>query len=197
MRWTAIVPIKGRGRRKTRLATVMSEAARDELAERMFAHVAGVVSAQPRVAEVLALSDSRPAGWDGAWAIDEGRGLNAELRAVSRHATGVPLLVVHADLPLLCGEDLAALIEAGERGCAIGPDRHEAGTNALALRDHDGFGFAFGAGSLRRHLSAAGEHAVVVRRRGIAFDVDTPHDLRQGKQSFFEKRTKKLGGWPR
>ena len=176
MNWQAIIPLKSRGERKTRLAARLTEAERHALTETMFAHVASIVRATPGIAAITVLSDVSPPGWDGAFATDKGRGLNSELVELAQHLGG-PLLIIHADLPLLCEADVAAMLDAAERGHAIAPDRHAGGTNALALRDPTSFTFAFGPESFARHCAAAGGDAQIVTRRGLAFDIDTPADL--------------------
>jgi len=176
LNWQAIIPLKSRGERKTRLAARLSAAERHALAEAMFAHVASIVRATPGIAAITVLSGAPPPGWDGTLETDKGRGLNSELTELAQQLGG-PLLVIHADLPLLCEADVAAMLEAGQHGYAIAPDRHETGTNALALRDPTAFAFAFGPGSFARHRTAAGDDAQIVARRGLAFDIDTPADL--------------------
>jgi 2-phospho-L-lactate guanylyltransferase len=64
---------------------------------------------------------------------------------------------------------------------AIAPDRAGTGTNGLALRPPDAIPFHFGAGSRAAHAAAAEAANVpltVVERPGLAFDLDTPEDLR-------------------
>jgi 2-phospho-L-lactate/phosphoenolpyruvate guanylyltransferase len=175
--WHAIIPLKSRGERKTRLAARLSEVERHALTETMFAHVAAVVRATPGITAITVLSDALPPGWDGALATDKGRGLNSELAELTEQLGGDPLLIIHADLPLLCEADVAAMLDAAQRGSAIAPDRHASGTNALALRYPTSFTFAFGPDSFARHRMAAGGDAQIVQRRGLAFDIDTPADL--------------------
>lgn len=177
MNWTAIVPFKQPGSRKTRLAGRLSETDRTRLSEWMFAHVVEVLRQSPSVAAIAVLGEKRPAGWDGLWLEDQSRGLNAELAAARDALDDCCLLVIHADLPLLTVEDIETLLEAAVSSCALAPDRHGTGTNALALGKSGPFDFCFGDGSLDRHIKAAKGKAHIVRRTGLAFDVDTPGDL--------------------
>lgn len=177
MRWMAIVPFKGQGSRKTRLAARLDEEQRRRLSESFFAHVVEVLRSCPAICEVGLLSHARPPAWPGPFFQDEGRGLNAELGAAVKSLRPRPLLVIHADLPLLTHEDVTALLAEAEAGCAIAPDREGSGTNAIALRDAAGFNFAFGIGSFARHLLAAEGRARIVRRAGLGLDIDTPDDL--------------------
>lgn len=178
MSWTAIVPLKPAGLRKTRLAGRLNEAARTALGARLFDHVAAILAADPRIATVAVLSETRPEGWQDAWIADEGRGLNPELEAARATRRDRPLLVIHADLPLLAAEDIAALLTAAEQGGhAIAPDRHRTGTNALAHHHGPPVSFRFGAGSFLRHRAGIAGGGVIVERPGLSLDLDTPDDL--------------------
>jgi 2-phospho-L-lactate guanylyltransferase len=142
----------------------------------MFRHVANVLGRCPDMGDILVLSDTPPEDWAGRVALDEGRGLNEELRLLAASLGSVPLLVIHADLPLLADEDIAVLLNEAEHGCAIAPDRESVGTNAIALLRPDAPTFAFGEGSFARHLAAM-DGARVVVRPGLGLDIDTPADL--------------------
>ena len=108
------------------------------------------------------------------WIADRGRGLNREL---STALPDTPVLVIHADLPLVAAEEIAGLLRVATRaGAAIAADRAQQGTNALALLDPAGFTPAFGPASLAKHRALL-PHAALFERRGLALDVDTPADL--------------------
>ena len=143
----------------------------------MFAHVLAVLQQSPSITTIAVLGAKRPAGWDGLWLQDQSRGLNAELTAAHETLDDSGLLVIHADLPLLSVDDVEALLGAAVSGCALAPDRHGTGTNALALSRFGPFDFSFGDGSLDRHIKTAKGKAAIVRRTGLAFDIDTPDDL--------------------
>ncbi|QUT07178.1 2-phospho-L-lactate guanylyltransferase [Sphingobium phenoxybenzoativorans] len=176
MRWTAIVPLKADGQRKTRLAGMLRPEARSMLSLRMFNHVVAVLRDHPRIGRIVLLACEPTDGWDGGWLADDGRGLNEELDA-ARMATGHATLVVHADLPLLVVEDMDVLLWVAERhGVALAPDRHGVGTNAVAIADMRDFRFKFGPDSFRTHLKQASDYGIV-RRVGLAHDVDTQEDL--------------------
>ena len=172
--WRAIVPVNLGRERKTRLADRLSLAERDRLTLAMARHVVDALAAAPGIAETLILSPARPA-FDGVgWLRDAGRGLNAELSA---HLDHRPVLIVHADLPMLTADDVTAMIAAAAAtGTAIAPDRAGTGTNALALRNPSGFLPEFGADSCARHIAAL-PNAVRVERPGLGLDIDTPEDL--------------------
>lgn len=177
MTWLAVIPLKGGGERKTRLAKRLDAAERRKLSQCLFDHVAGVLRGHPAISEVALLSDVRPGGWGGTFYFDQGRGLNVELSSLVEAVKPALLLVIHADLPLVAPQDIAALLADAGEGCAIAPDREGGGTNALALRDPSGFEFAFGAGSFARHAKASNGGARIVTRPGLGLDIDTPEDL--------------------
>ena len=88
-----------------------------------------------------------------------------------------------ADLPWLTAADVAGLIAGLELAdVVVGPDAQHLGTNALALGDAIDLPTAFGrADSFREHVARAtalGHRVQLHESPGIAFDVDTPADLR-------------------
>ena len=177
MNWTAIVPLKAAAERKTRLAGTLDGTALAALAERMAAHVIAALGQVPAIGSIRVLSPVPPTMPGAGWEADLGRGRNAELDRVCGTCIGQKLLIVHADLPLLSAEDVVALIAAAEQsGAAIAPDRHDRGTNALALREVAMFGCAFGPDSLLGHRQRL-PGAAVVRRAGLALDIDTAEDM--------------------
>jgi 2-phospho-L-lactate guanylyltransferase len=67
----------------------------------------------------------------------------------------------------------------------IAPDRHGAGTNAI-LVPASGCEFAFGAGSLARHImmaDARGLRVQICKKPALAFDLDTAEDFAQWLRS--------------
>ena len=107
-------------------------------------------------------------------AIDAGRAW-----ALDRGASAV--ISLFADLPLIVADDICGLVARME-SVVLGPDRRGEGTNALLLRlagRGPEFTFAFGEGSLAKHLAEArrlGLSVGVHDAPGIAFDLDTPDD---------------------
>jgi 2-phospho-L-lactate/phosphoenolpyruvate guanylyltransferase len=174
MIWTAIVPLKLRALRKSRLASCMSLQERQTLSDRMAARVLAALDEAGIPTRVLS-----PVPWAGLpWEPDYGAGLNAELDRVRAALAYTPLLAISGDLPLLTAGDVRLLLASAEdHGVAIAPDRHGQDTNAIALCDSRPFAFAFGEGSFARHLAAAQGAATIRDRPGLAIDLDTPADL--------------------
>ena len=190
--WTAIVPLKAEGARKTRLSGHLSEIAREQLSETLFRHVIRTLRSCPSITRVVSLSDG-PAMIDGLERIcDSGRGLNAELQdvidAIRADHDAVRLLILHADLPLLEVADVEALARAAGGGVAIAPDRAGAGTNALAIGAERPFALCFGPESFARHRAQAPYAEIITGRPGLALDVDTPADLRAAVALGFMER---------
>ena len=171
--WTALVPLKSGGGRKSRLAGRLSDDERERLAMRMFARVIAALQDCAEVDAIAVLSEAPPPLPGLAWAHDAGLGLNPALEAARPRR---PFLVINADLPLVTPDDITALIAAARGGGAIAPDRHGEGTNALAL-DRLDLAFCFGAGSFARHGAQAPGVLAVVDRVGLALDVDMTEDL--------------------
>jgi 2-phospho-L-lactate guanylyltransferase len=172
--WTALVPLAPPGARKKRLHACLDAAQRDLLALSMLDHVGGVLAAEPRISRRTLVSAAPVAGWDRIG--DEGGGLNHALEVARRSLTRGPLLVIHADLPRLDEQDIAALLDAAEAlGAAIAPDRYGTGTNALALAGDPQIEFRFGHGSFAAHRTSL-PCAAIVWRRGMAEDLDAPAD---------------------
>ena len=102
--------------------------------------------------------------------------------AVLRARGATHALALMSDLPLLRREELNQLFRAlDSRDVVIAPDRHHAGTNALAFRidalPHACFGHE---DSYQRHLRLADEHGASVRKiraTGLGLDLDTAEDL--------------------
>ncbi len=185
-KFVAVIPLRLGAPRKNRMAAHLSPPERERLADQLFAHVAAMVAAHPRVVRTIILSPAQPPENEYDWRKDSGRGLNVELESLRVELPADDLLVVHADLPLLTGEDLTAMIDAAEEtGIAVAPDHTETGTNSVAIKAGRRFPFAFGNGSLAAHLTACGGNARLVRRMGLALDIDCPGDLDLAEQQGF------------
>jgi 2-phospho-L-lactate/phosphoenolpyruvate guanylyltransferase len=128
----------------------------------------------------------------GAHGVVDAGDLNAALGRACRFAmeSGArEIIVLPSDLPFLSADDIGALVFAlpPSPGVVIAPDVAERATNALGLSPPDSDFFRFGPESFAAHQHAARQrHAVlaIVRRPGLAFDLDTPDDYRE-----FLKRT--------
>jgi 2-phospho-L-lactate guanylyltransferase len=164
----------------------------------MLHRVLAALAAADCVDQIAVVSDERdtvPA--DVMVLPDAGDGLNAALQRAQQwllERGAREILVLPADLPFLCAEDVEALVRSGrDGGLALAPDAADTGTNGLfwsvelarcgvaaAGAAADPLCFEFGPGSRQRHQAQAwrlGLSAQLVRRPGLAFDVDIAQDL--------------------
>lgn len=188
--WTAIVPMKAAGKRKTRLAEHLCAIGREELSEILFSHVVRTLHDCSQIARIVILSEGPPLMSRTDWVADNGAGLNAELERVRAGIGEGPLLIIHADLPLLKTADLDALLAAAEGAIAIAPDSHGTGTNALALGTNHDLKLCFGRDSFARHQAQVPDAIIITDRPGLALDVDTADDLDKAISLGFVSSTK-------
>ncbi|GIX30724.1 MAG: 2-phospho-L-lactate guanylyltransferase [Porticoccaceae bacterium] len=180
-----LIPRKALGEAKSRLAAHLGDEPRRRLVEALLAGVLDAARRCPAVAEIWVLSPTRPPLPGGVrWLPDRGRDLNDALaRALGRLVpdSPLPLAVVAGDLPLLAPADLAALAAGVAAGAVVlAPDRRGEGTNALALPAGVSMRPCFGPGSLWLHRAEAarqGRGVRLLRRPGLAFDLDRVQDL--------------------
>jgi 2-phospho-L-lactate/phosphoenolpyruvate guanylyltransferase len=184
MKICTIIPVKPFAEAKRRLAPALSPDKRARLAQDLFQHVLATalkfsrsVIVVSRAHEILEIAESQ-----GAIGLKEKCRpyLNAALEQAAMHARAqgaTKLLIVPSDLPLLAVADLRVL---AKEECAIAPDRHRCGTNALLWPASQKLKFQFGPNSFQRHLAAATEaglHPRILLRPGFAHDVDVPEDM--------------------
>ena len=179
-----LIPVKELSQAKARLAPVLDEAGRRELALAMFRDVLSAARTCDSLDGVvvvsrdeIVLSIARAAG---AEALPEPGDLNEALTSAAeklRDRGATRLLVLAADLPLADAPGITAVTEA-EAVIVVVPS-NDGGTNLLALSP-GAIAFGYGPGSARRHLDAAARAGVSSLRLelpALAFDVDTPADL--------------------
>jgi coenzyme F420-0:L-glutamate ligase/coenzyme F420-1:gamma-L-glutamate ligase len=88
--------------------------------------------------------------------------------------------VIHADIPTLVEEEVAALVAAGAESAVVIAESVDGGTNALLLSPPDAIGFHFGPNSAAAHAAAARAARLSVAKLTLPFlsrDLDTPDDL--------------------
>lgn len=171
---TAIVPVRITPLAKRRLAHLVPARARADLVRSLFDHVTRTLL--DAGLDVVALAPHPIDVPDDVelWA-DEAPTLNGALAAAAER-TGVPVALIHADLPLLTVDDVWALIDAP--GDVVIARSLDGGTNALLLRAK--LRPMFGRNSAlvhARRARAEGLRARVIDRPGLALDVDDPAAL--------------------
>ncbi len=204
----ALLPARGFFNAKRRLATVLPADARRALARNLFEHALKTLDGCVPAERILVLTDSAEVAAaaehfgaeyrfdttretpdddddehdpDGDAPNHLGPTIDQGL-AVLRARGATHALALMSDLPLLTRDELNQVLRAMEsRDVVIAPDRHHAGTNALAFRldtlPHACFGHA---DSYQRHLRLADEEGATVRKvraTGLGLDLDTAEDL--------------------
>ena len=182
MRAHVLVPVKRLDGAKSRLASALTPAEREQLVLEMLEHV--VAEARRAAVGPITIVSSEEVPVAGVERFDDG-GLpwNDALRNAMREAVEDEEVAVllSADLPRLRAEEVRQLVAATPaRGVAIARAK-DGGTNAVSMRPPATLVTRFGeTGSAALHEQAAlaaGLEAVVVDLDGLAFDVDTPEDL--------------------
>lgn len=174
----ALLPVKAFSRAKARLAGVLDDAARAELARTMAEQVVAACSGLP---VVVACDDPEVRSWAQALGVGvawvPGTDLNGAVAAAMASMSYDRVVVAHADLPRATSLGPVASVDDG---VVLVPDRHDDGTNVLAVPRLAGFDFAYGPGSFERHLAEAerlGLAVTVLRPDDLTWDVDVPEDL--------------------
>lgn len=187
----AIVPVKPLRRGKSRLSGALSEDERTQLNEKLLKHTLKTLSGLKELEQVLVVSrdphalaiarklGARTVREDGQPHLNTA--LTRATVVAKLHATrGV--LILPADLPLLSGPDIQALVERSVNPpvVVIAPDRHENGTNALLMSPAGLIEYDFGENSFERHCELArkaGARLEIVKIHSLGLDLDLPEDL--------------------
>jgi len=187
-----LVPVKNLSNAKQRLAALLDQPTRTQLAQAMLLDVLEAIHAWPnRPAVALVTSDNFAAGCARKFgfeaipdqanhsetdAIDMATRVCVERR---EHST----LVLPADIPLVQPAELDQILQAApSEGSVLVPSADGRGSNAVWRSPAALFPLRFGNNSFKPHLSAARatrKPCVVLSLPGIGLDIDNPADLRQ------------------
>jgi len=187
-----LIPVKSLAQAKQRLASVLTQPARTELAQAMLLDVLEALNEWvDRPAVSIVTSDS--------FALELARQFSFETIADTTNrsetdaieeATRVcesrgidSTLVIPGDVPLIQSWELQKVLEAAPiEGTVLVPAADGRGTNAAFRRPSGLFPLRFGNDSFKPHLAAARateKPCVVLSLAGIALDIDSPSDLQQ------------------
>jgi 2-phospho-L-lactate guanylyltransferase len=200
-----LVPVKNLATAKQRLASLLSQPSRTELARTMLLDVLEVLGEwKNRPAVSIVTSD--PFAVDLAQQFDfeviADNANRSETDAIEMATRMCELrgidntLVIPADIPLIRVWELEKILEgAPEQGSVLAPAADGRGTNAAFRRPAGLFPLRFGNDSFKPHLAAARatrKPCTVLSLPGIALDVDNPSDLRQLTEAPGETRSQRL-----
>ncbi len=198
----AIVPIKETVFAKQRLAKVLSPARRQDLAIAMFEDVMQALSASHGLAGVAVVTLDQnamqiAARWGAeVWTEGAREGHTGAVMAAARRlvATGSTTLTIPGDVPRVSPADIAAILTAHAEAPAftIAPAWDDLGSNAIMCSPSGLVPLRFGPDSFFPHLAAArrqGLEPTIIRRQGIAVDIDEPADLARFMSDRSDTRT--------
>jgi len=200
-----LVPVKNLSHAKQRLASLLDQATRTELAQAMLLDVAETLASWATRPET-ALVTSDPFACDLAqrfdFAVIPDSANRSETDAIEMATTVCELrgvdftLVIPGDIPLMQAWELEKILQtAPEKGAVLAPAADGRGTNAAFRRPAGLFPLQFGNDSFNPHLAAAratGKPVVVLPLPGVALDVDSPADLRELAESPGETRSQRM-----
>jgi 2-phospho-L-lactate/phosphoenolpyruvate guanylyltransferase len=187
-----LIPVKNLSNAKQRLAAVLDQPSRTELAQAMLHDVVdavaswnhrpacALVSSDPFAIELAQKYDFEiipdPANPGETGAIDMATHVCVE--------RGVDFtLVIPADIPLVQSRELNEIMaQAPQDGSVLVPAADGRGTNAALRHPPNLFPLKFGNDSFQPHLTAAratGKTCIVLHLPGFALDIDSPADLQQ------------------
>jgi len=187
-----LIPVKNLSSAKQRLASVLDQSLRTELAQAMLSDVFNTLSAWrecPRVGVVTSDPFATELAHSFHYEVISDDTCRSETDAIEIatrlcEQRGIQsTLVIPGDIPLITVSELDQILEAApEEGTVLVSSADKRGTNA-AFRSPAGlFPLRFGNDSFKPHLAAAqatGKPCAALSLPGIALDIDTPSDLRQ------------------
>jgi 2-phospho-L-lactate/phosphoenolpyruvate guanylyltransferase len=199
-----LLPVKDLSNAKQRLASVLDQPGRTELAQTMLTDVVTAIAAF--AGDKVALATSDPFAMEVAHRfgfdvirdesnLSETDAIEMATRVCeTRRAEST--LVIPGDIPLIDATDLRAIYDASpEAGSVLVPSRDKRGTNAVLRRPAALFPLRFGNDSFMPHLAVAiatNNSCVVLSLPRIALDIDTPEDLRELAETTGEKGSQVL-----
>lgn len=199
-----LVPVKNLRNAKQRLAPVLDQASRTQLAQAMVTDVLETLdswSDRPEVAVVTTDAYVRDLAAQLGFRIiaDHDRSETDAIDMATEICVSEGMssaLVIPGDIPLIEISELQAILGSGpKKGTVLTPAADGRGTNAAYRSPANLFPLRFGNDSFKPHLNAAratGLPCVVLSLPGIALDIDNPADLQQLAAAPGERRSQAL-----
>jgi 2-phospho-L-lactate guanylyltransferase len=200
-----LVPVKSLANAKQRLASVLDQSTRTELAQAMLLDVLetlGTWTDRPDVSIVTSDTFAQELARRFEFQIIPDNANRSETDAIEMATRFCELqgvnstLVIPGDIPLIRASELEQILQAApDQGSVLVPAADGRGTNAAWRRPAGLFPLRFGNDSFKPHLAAARatqKPCLVLSLPGIALDVDNPSDLRQLAEAPGETRAQRL-----
>lgn len=188
--WAA-VPVKEFAGAKQRLAPLLSEAQRRQLAAAMLEDVLEALSAAPLAGVMLntlepvaiALARRYGARIVDTQARSGHTGAVMAMAAILRAERAEGMLTCPGDIPAVTADEIAAVVAAHPPGPAftIAPAHDRRGSNTILMSPPDLVALQFGDDSFLPHVAAArarGLEPTILSLPGIGMDLDGPEDAR-------------------
>ena len=185
-----LIPVKNLSTAKQRLASLLDQPSRTELARAMLHDVASAIAEWPNRPPCALVTDD-PSAFELAEKYDfevipdrSNAGETAAIEMATRLCVARSMastLVIPGDIPLIRFTELEQIFaQAPSEGSVLVPAADGRGTNAALRRPADLFPLRFGNDSFKPHLAAAqatGKPCLVLQFPGIALAVDNPSDI--------------------
>jgi len=199
---TVLLPVKCFRNAKQRLSHALDDTRRTGLARAMLQDVLTMISRARTPERVVVFTAdeeviqmTKPFGFDVVMekSVD---GHSAAVNQMVDELAGTcsEILSIAADLPRLQPSEIDFALSAASEPITLIPSRDWTGTNGVVFITPARIAMEYGEGSFRRHLSkaaAAGLRSDVMDLPGVAFDIDTPADLK----AFMEDPRKDSETW--
>jgi len=200
-----LIPVKNLATAKQRLASILDQIDRTELAQAMLLDVMEAIATwqeRPKVGIVTSDPFSIELAGKFDFEVIPDRANTGETDAIAM-ATQVCVsrgvdntLVIPADIPLIQSSELHNILQSAPgEGSVLVPAADGRGTNAVFRRPAGLFPLRFGNDSFKPHLAdarATQKPCLVISLPGIALDVDNPADLKQLVDAPGETRAQRL-----
>jgi 2-phospho-L-lactate guanylyltransferase CofC len=179
-----VIPLRAFASGKARLAAVLNDDERTELATMMANRVVAAAGLLPIVVVSSAPEVQAWADGHGLCVVDDpGDGLDGAVVVGASHLRDrgfARLIVAHADLPRARPGALERFGATEPDIVTIVPCHRDDGTPILSVPAEPTFPFSYGIGSARRHAALARQLGLavrIVRDRELGYDIDLPEDL--------------------
>jgi 2-phospho-L-lactate guanylyltransferase len=188
----AVVPVKSFARAKARLAPLLDDDQRQELARAMLEDVLAALGQVDELSGILLVSGDASArdiaAARGARSIDDPveEGPNAAIRLALpalRGAQADAMVVIPGDIPGIEAHELSRILRVlRDASVVLVCAARDGGTNLLGCSPIDAIEPCFGANSFARHVQvakSAGLQPHIFAAQSLIYDIDQPEDVRQ------------------
>ena len=190
MRGILLIPVKSLSTAKQRLAEVLTQPQRSQLAEAMLCDVMAAASdVRNRIDVALVTGDARAQhlAREFDFVIIEDPRDESETVAIEMATTWCvrqgydTTVVVPGDIPLITSDELHCVLDAAPaEGAVLVPAYDRRGSNCILRRPAALIPLRFGNDSFLPHCEAmrkTGKEPVIFEMPGIGLDIDNPHEL--------------------